>query len=123
MIPPFRLKTEPPQKGIKPPFRILKSIIMKKSLAIHLIREQLRNQTLMYSLENLGFDCTIYTLNISEVILTLIGFKNKTDELYQRYFELIELAVNETSYLNMDEMIIRWSELIYSELADMKSNT
>ena len=92
-----------------------------KSLAIHLIREQIRNLVLIYSLEPLGFDCTSYTMNISEVIVTLVGFEHKTDKLYQRYFELIERALNETSYLNMDEMLVKWSELIYSRLADMKS--
>ena len=75
----------------------------------------------MYSLEKLGFDCTCYTMNISEVILTLVGVEHKTDELYQRYFELIEKAISEASYLNMDEKIIKWSELIYSALVDMKS--
>jgi hypothetical protein len=95
---------------------------MNKTLVIHLIREQIRNQTLMYSLEKLGFDCTCYTLNISEVILSLVEFEHKTDELYQRYFELIEEAIKETSYLNMDEMMIKWSEHIYIRLADMKSN-
>jgi hypothetical protein len=94
---------------------------MNKSLVTHLIREQIRNQVLMYSLEKLGFDCTCYTMNISEVILTFVGFEHKTDELYQGYFKLIEEAVNETSYLNMDEMLIKWSELIYSRLFDMKS--
>ncbi|MGI6677868.1 MAG: hypothetical protein ACOX2Q_01975 [Dehalobacterium sp.] len=78
---------------------------MNKSLVIHLIQEQIRNQVLILALEKLGFDCTIYTLNISETILTLIGFKNKPDELYKRYFKLIEKAVEETDYRNMDEKL------------------
>jgi len=92
---------------------------MNKTLVIHLIREQIRNLVLMYSLEKLGFDCTCYTMNISEVILTLVGFEHKPDELYQRYFELVEKAISETSYLNMDKMMIKWSELIYSRLTEM----
>ena len=92
---------------------------MNKSLAIHLIQEQIRNQVLILALEKLGFDCSTYTLNISEVILTLVGFRNKTDELYQRYFELIEEAVEETDYSNMDEKLKEWSELIYSELQSL----
>jgi hypothetical protein len=89
---------------------------MNKSFAIHLIQEQIRNQVLIIALENLGFDCTIYTLNISEIILTFMGFRNKTDDLYQRYFKLIEKAVEETDYCNMDEKLREWSELIYSEM-------
>jgi hypothetical protein len=122
MIPPFRLKTEPSQKGIKPLLPILKSIIMKKSLAIHLIREQIRNQVLILTLENLGFDCTCYTMNISEVILSLVGFEDKTDQLYQRYFELIEKAVEETDYRNMDEKLKEWPEIIYSEMQSLYFN-
>ncbi|WP_346855413.1 hypothetical protein [uncultured Draconibacterium sp.] len=89
-------------------------------LAIYLIGEQIRNQVLMISLENLGFDCTTYTLIISEVILTLVEFEQKTDKLYQRYFELIEKAANETSYLNMDEMLVKWSRNVFNELQDIK---
>jgi len=63
------------------------------NLTRHLIGEQIRNQVLITSLETLGFDCTMYTLNISETILTLVGFKEKTDQLYKHYFELIEKAV------------------------------
>ena len=89
---------------------------MNKSLVIHLIQEQIRNQVLILALEKLGFDCTIYTLNISEIILTIMGFRNKSDDLYQRYFKLIERAVEETDYCNMDEKLREWSELIYSEM-------
>ena len=95
---------------------------MNKLLAIHLIQEQIRNQVLLLALEKLGFDCTIYTLNISEIILTFMGFKNKTDDLYQRYFKLIERAVEETDYCNMDEKLREWSELIYSEMKSSHLN-
>ena len=76
-----------------------------KQLIIHLIREQIRNQMLIMALEKLGFDCTIYSLNISEPILTLMGFDEKPDSLYQRYFEMIEKAVGETDYMNMDKKL------------------
>ncbi len=93
-----------------------------KNLAIHLIGEQIRNQVLIIALEKLGLDCTIYTLNISEVILTLLVFDDKTDALYKQYFEMIEMAVEETSYINMDEMMRKWSNIIYSKLIEIKSN-
>lgn len=90
-----------------------------KQLIIHLIREQIRNQVLITSLENLGFDCTTYTLNISEVVLTLVGFNLKSDSLYQRYFELIEEAVKDTSYHNMDEKLKECSGVILTELENI----
>jgi hypothetical protein len=87
-----------------------------KHIIIHLIGEQIRNQILITSLENLGFDCTTYTLNISETILSLLGYKHKTDKLYRRYFDLIEKAVKETDYCNIDEKLREWSEIIYNEI-------
>lgn len=72
-----------------------------KKLTIHLIAEQIKNQMLILALENLGFDCSMYTLNISEVILSCFGFK-MTDDIFQRYFGMIEDAVKEITYLNMD---------------------
>jgi hypothetical protein len=95
---------------------------MNKELTIHLIQEQIRNQVLILTLEKLGFDCTIYTLNISEIILTFMGFRNITDDLYQQYFKLIERAVEETDYCNMDEKLREWSELIYSEMKSSNLN-
>ena len=92
-----------------------------QKLAIHLIGEQIKNQVLMIALENLGFDCTMYTLNISEVILSLFGFE-MTDDLFQQYFGMIETAVEETTYLNMDEMISKWSLVIYKQLIEIKSS-
>ncbi|MDX8338781.1 hypothetical protein SLH46_06290 [Draconibacterium sp. IB214405] len=92
-----------------------------KHIIIHLVGEQIRNQVLMEGLERLGFDCTAYTLNISETILTLVGFDDKPDTLYSQYFALLENAVTETTYLNMDEMISKWSNIIYNKLIEFKS--
>ncbi len=47
-----------------------------KHIIIHLIGEQIRNQVLISSLENLGLDCTTYTLNVNEIILSLLGWKS-----------------------------------------------
>lgn len=76
----------------------------------------------MDSLENMGFDCSSYTLNISEEILTLVGFQEKTDNLFQWYFDLIDKALQETTFWNLDEMMEKWSMKIYSELMAIKLN-
>ncbi|AHW62330.1 hypothetical protein SAMN05444285_1624 [Draconibacterium orientale] len=94
----------------------------KQQLINHLIQEQIRNQILILALEKLGFDCTQYTLNISEEILTLLGFKAKPDRLYQHYFELIEKAVEDTSYYNMDEKLTKWCGIIFNKLQDIEKN-
>lgn len=91
-----------------------------KELVIHLIREELRNKCLMYSLRDLGFDCSSYTLNISQQILEFAGFKDKPDELYQWYFKLIDKALEEITFWNLDEMMDKWSLNIYIELLEMR---
>lgn len=91
-----------------------------KELIIHLLREQIRNMYLMHSLENLGFDCSPYTLSISQEILELAGFQEKPDELYQWYFDLIDKVVEEVTFSNLDEMMTKWSWNIYIELLKQK---
>lgn len=91
-----------------------------KELIIHLIGEQIRNMYLVHSLENLGFDCSSYTLSISQEILELAGFHEKSDELYQWYFRLIDHALAETTYSNLDEMMNKWSLNIYIELLNQR---
>jgi hypothetical protein len=91
-----------------------------KKLVIHLIREELRNQRLMRSLEDLGFDCLAFNLDISREILELAGFQERSDELYQWYFGLIDKALEETTYWNLDEMLDKWSAKIYIELLETR---
>jgi hypothetical protein len=91
-----------------------------KDLTIHLIREELRNKRLMHSLEDLGFDCSFFTLNISQQILELTGFDKRPDELYNFYFEWIEKALKEITFWNLDEMLDKWSLKIYVELLEIR---
>lgn len=87
-----------------------------EELVIRLIREELRCKKLTFSLENLGFECIVYTINISPVILELIGFQKISDELSDFYNELIEKALEETNYWNIEKMLEKWPLLIYIEL-------
>ena len=91
-----------------------------KELVVHLIREELRNKYLMYSLRDLGFDCSSYTLNISQEVLDLMGFQEKSNELYQWYFKLIDKALIEITFWNLDEMMDKWSLNIYIELLELR---
>lgn len=93
-----------------------------KKLVVHLIREQIRNKLLMNSLENLGFDCSAFSLSISEEILELAGFPQRPNELYQWYFELIDKALEETTFWNLDEMMGKWSIIVYIKLIEVKLN-
>jgi hypothetical protein len=97
-----------------------RSIMKIKELIIHLIREELRNQRLMRTLEEVGCDSSFFTLNISQVILELAGFTERTDQLYEWYFGLLEKSLSETTFDNLDEMLEKWSLSIYIELLEKK---
>ncbi len=92
-----------------------------KELAIHLLREEVRNKRLMHSLEELGFDCTVFTLNVSSLILKLMGFEHIPDTLANRYCELIEKALEETTFWNLEKMLDKWPKIIYKELLETKN--
>lgn len=92
-----------------------------KELAIHLLREEVRNKRLMHSLEELGFDCTVFTLNVSSLILKLMGFEHIPDTLANRYCELIEKALEETTFWNLEKMLDKWPKIIYKELLETKT--
>ncbi|HCY41239.1 MAG TPA: hypothetical protein DHV48_07785 [Prolixibacteraceae bacterium] len=93
---------------------------MNKKLVIHLISEELRNKFQMNTLRSLGFDCTSYTLIISEQILTFAGFIEKPDSLYQWYSQIIDNTVKGITFLNLDEMLDKWSVNIYIELLEAR---
>ena len=94
-----------------------------KDLVIHLIREELRNKRLMHSLEDLGFDCSFFTLNISHIILELAGFRERPDELYEWYFELVEKALAEITFWNLDEMLNKRPAEIWKALQEKKQGS
>ncbi|MBN2523833.1 MAG: hypothetical protein JXB24_11210 [Bacteroidales bacterium] len=74
----------------------------------------------MHSLEELGFDCTFFTLKISRVILELAGFSEITDEILDWYFQQVEKALVEITFWNLNEMLDKWSLTIYVELLEKR---
>ena len=57
-------------------------------------------------------------MNISHVILELAGFEERTDELFDWYFELVEKAMEEITFRNLTEMLNKWAEEIWKELKE-----
>jgi hypothetical protein len=91
-----------------------------EELIIHLIREELRNKRLMFSLEELGFDCSEYTIRVNQAILELAGFPLRNDELKKWYDKLIDEALEEITFWNMEVTLQEWSQKIYKKLKNRK---
>ncbi|MGV3612332.1 MAG: hypothetical protein ACO1N0_15345 [Fluviicola sp.] len=65
---------------------------MKRPQLIKLIEADIINMKLVSSLNDIGIDLSIYSLNIESLILKNMGIKKhlRTEELYKRYFELLK---------------------------------
>ncbi len=92
----------------------------RKELILILIREELRNRRFVISFEEMGFDCSVYALNISHVILDLAGFTERTEELYEWYFNQADTALKEMTFWNLPEMLDKWPAIIYHKLKERK---
>ena len=62
-----------------PPLKLSK----KTELILHLLTAEIKNRKLLTGLINLGFDTTPYTIDFSQIILSLIGFENLSEDQYQ----------------------------------------
>jgi hypothetical protein len=59
-------------------------------LTIFLIKEELKNRKFTKGLDKVGFDTSDCSSDFSSLILALIGFKERPDELYEWYFKLMD---------------------------------
>ncbi len=87
-----------------------------KRLIIRLIREELKNKYLMYSLEKLGFDCSFYIINISDIILELAGSKERPDHIHRMYHQQMEKILNKTDFRTIDKILDQYPEILYKNL-------
>jgi hypothetical protein len=89
----------------------------KKDFIIKLIKEDIRNNILVSSLENTGLVAYPFFADLCSVVMQLIGFseKDRDDGLYQIYESLIEKS-NGTNINEFPEIAAKLSEEIYIEL-------
>lgn len=64
----------------------------KRNQVLTLIESEITNSKLIFALQNIGVDASMYLTDVSQVIFILIGIQkeNTTDELYKKYFELLK---------------------------------
>ena len=59
-------------------------------LPLFLIQEELKGRKLFNGLAKLGFDDTNYAFNFSKLVFASMGFTSMPDDLFTRYFELLD---------------------------------
>ncbi|HTJ48813.1 MAG TPA: hypothetical protein VL443_05100 [Cyclobacteriaceae bacterium] len=57
---------------------------------LFLIKEELKSNRLLNSLTKIGFDDSHHRSDFSTMILATLGFEERTDELYEFYFRLLD---------------------------------
>lgn len=58
-----------------------------QDLILHLIRKELQDAKFVNELNRLGFGSSIFAADLGVVILSLVGFANPIDELWEWYFQ------------------------------------
>ena len=77
-------------------------------ILLFLISEEMKNRRCMSKLEAVGFDLS-YTCDLSRLILTLAGFDERSDELYDWYTKLLDEACNKAQPSELEE----WREAVF----------
>jgi hypothetical protein len=94
----------------------------KKEMAIRLIRDDLINSKLVYSLGDIGLNADNYLLHLSGMVFELMGFDDneQTDELTEQYIEMTKCI----KAIDADEMHCELEQLaqeVYAELLKIKT--
>jgi hypothetical protein len=74
----------------------------RSNLILHLLREEIKHRSVTNTFETLGMDTTMHASNLSELVLALSGFENRSDELYDWYFKKLDHYADENINAELD---------------------
>jgi hypothetical protein len=60
------------------------------AMILYLLKEEIKSRSLMQCFDKAGFDTTVCGTNLSSLILSLTGFAERTDDLFEWYMERLE---------------------------------
>jgi hypothetical protein len=78
-------------------------------MTLFLIGEEMKSRQLLNRLENAGFDTAHAHADLSVLILSLIGFDPRPDELYEWYDEKLNQACKKVNPADSEE----WKEVVF----------
>lgn len=64
-----------------------------QDLVLFLIKNELLSTRFLNQLESVGFDTSFFSIDLSVVILSLMGFENRTDSFWEWYYSNLETYV------------------------------
>lgn len=85
-------------------------------IMLFLISEEMKNRRHVNRLMEVGFDCT-YICDLSPLILSLAGFEQRTDSLYEWYKELLDTYCEKVSPADIEE----WKEAAFEMYVEIRN--
>jgi hypothetical protein len=89
-------------------------------LGVHLIKAEMKNFKIGRELEKVGFDPSYFMQDVGSIVLRLAGFTDRTDNIYDWYYGLLEQYSKEVDY-GGDEK--NFTEVATRFFAELKSNS
>ncbi len=64
-----------------------------QDLILFLIKKELQGTKLTNELDRIGFDHSLYSPDLGDIILSLVGFGRRGDEIWNWYYELVQTHI------------------------------
>ncbi|WP_103068990.1 hypothetical protein [Aquimarina sediminis] len=94
-----------------------------QDLILFLIRNELLGTKFINQLSEIGFDTSFFSVELGTAILSLMGFNNRTDVLWQWYYEILDsyvLRVNLKDYTGVNVLAFDFYIALRIRLNDEK---
>jgi hypothetical protein len=92
-----------------------------QEVAVFLIKAELKNRKFAEQLEQIGFDPTYVSLDLGTVVLQLIGFNERSDEIYEWYQKRVEIFLPKVVLKDDGETLNSLAIQLFKELTSRKS--
>ncbi|MEO9485474.1 MAG: hypothetical protein ABJG47_18585 [Ekhidna sp.] len=73
-----------------------------QDLILFLIKKELQGTKFVQELDRVGFDPSVFCPDLGVVILSLVGFENRSDELWNWYSEVVDVFAEKVDLWNRD---------------------
>jgi hypothetical protein len=95
--------------------------LSRSDIVLYLIKAELKNRKFIKGLENLGLNPELWSLDFSGMILKLVGFGARTDDVFDSYSRLLDQYVEDLQLKDDTGNVDDLAAGFYSDLLSEKS--
>ncbi len=92
-------------------------------ITLYLIKAELKNRKFTKALEQIGFDSGVCSLDFSSLILRLTGFEVISDDMFEKYNDLLESFVQQIGVREDEASLTKVALDFYQNLEREKPGT